>query len=84
MSLVKILLIGLLIFFVGFIGWMNLTPGHFQYEKVSCACEDNEIKYLRNKDVVLAHEGILCTDMYCSPNLQEKMLLQIANLDFNK
>ncbi len=84
MNLVKILLIGLLIFFAGFVGWMNLTPGHFQYEKVSCACSDNEVKYLQNQDVVLVHDGILCTDVYCTPILQKKILLQIANLDFNK
>lgn len=80
--ILKRLMLGLLVIFLLFVGWMNLTPGHFQG---TCYCT---VKYMTNEEAEKERLGIcrvigICR--YTESSLPKTLfLILVSNLDFNK
>ncbi len=76
--MIKHLLILLLILFGGFVGWMNVTPGHFQ-KKGCCIC---------TVDYYVDVPANYCIALDCAPtcgwSLRDRFLLFVNKFDYNK
>ncbi len=73
----KIILIALAVLLVGFVGWMNVTLGHFQPTDC-CGCKVSYRFQVTKNGCYLN----LCTD--CRPTFLDYVLFYLAKLDFNK
>lgn len=70
----------ILISFLVFILWMNLTPGYFQYS--GCLCK---IGYLTDEQAQEGRNAPICAVVgVCGPVIGDKPLLLLAKLDFNR
>ena len=85
----KTVLITLLVFVVLFVGWMNITPGHF---RSSCGCsieygqEPIERVVMENGEVA-EFTGEICPMVVCSNVIAigtRFVLVPLSLLDFNK
>lgn len=69
--------------------WMNLTPGHFLYDKTQCCSCGGRVSYLSESKNVRPPECnvVLCAQVICS-TLVSKLInnskLLLAKIDFNK
>ena len=77
---------GLLVLFILFVGWMNITPGHF-YE-YQCGCG---VTYGKNEPISFKFRGINipppCPTVVCQDYKAiglTMILVPLSNLDFNK
>lgn len=73
--ILKILVVG----FLGFVGWMNMTPGYFQIYP----CSNKVGYYIENYD----KKGIgrICNPFFnIRPSMTGRILLWLAKFDLNK
>lgn len=81
--IIKSLLITLLVLFLGFVTWMNLTPGHFR--TVSCGCVAEYVTDERAQIIKKESERFCARVGLCiMSDKKDLFLLFISNLDFNK
>ncbi len=70
----KIVVVVVLVVFGGFVGWMNVTPGHFRRDGCKCVA-----KYLRDS------EFRTCSlEFACGYSLANILLFNLAKVDFNR
>lgn len=81
----KVLMLAILLIIVGFLGSMNFTPGHFQYDKRQC-CGCGAVVYLTDEENV--RDGVGCVDIACPFVMCQqdlsKWLLLLSALDLYK
>ncbi len=75
MKLLTILILGMIVIFGGFIIWMNLTPGHFQFE----GCCPRKVVYKQGEQKMFCI--MLCMDQNTS---FEKFIVGLSVLDLYK
>lgn len=79
-NVLKLFLFVLILPSLGFIAWMNLTPGYFQYGGCSCA-----VKYITDAQAQEERQSPICAVVgICAPRIWYKPLLFLAKLDFNR
>ena len=71
----------LILILVGFVGWMNLTPGYFQETKGCCSCQ---VEYI--SDIELENRHVkpcitLCVPI-CRHSFIKKLEIILAYIDF--
>jgi len=82
----------IVLIFVGFmtlILWMNLTPGHFQYDKTQCCSCGGRVSYLSESENVRPPECnvVLCAQVICSTLVSKfvnNSMLLLTKIDFYK
>lgn len=83
MKAFKIISLSILVLFLGFVVWMNLTPGHFH--PGTCGCG---VSYgLEKKEVLKPGELSICSVVGQCINkfwVFDLGKLMLSNLDFNK
>lgn len=89
MRIIKILFGAILLTLTGFMGWMSLTPGYFQYDRTPCCTCGGEVSYLTESENVRPMECsvVACIQVDCSTTtsrLINRVELLLANVDFNK
>lgn len=78
MKYLKLLLIIFVVAFGGFVGWMNVTPGHFQ--KICCY---DRVGY--TEDLEISGKRICPLMIVCvNDSLWDRILLGLATFDLNK
>lgn len=78
MKIIKLTGIIAFILFAGFVGWMNMTQGHF--EDMGCCC--GGIKYVQENDITNCK--LRYCEMGCFISPWRRFFLKLSVIDFNK